>query len=274
MPTQKDRTAVITAATHHHPNPAEVTMPAKKPKTSKKVAPSVSPIATGTAATGGETPLGASATTTTPVSSTAAGVAMNAPPDITIPAPPTGFVPVSLVDYRGSHPKAGQIAAVPNAVAELNANAASYTQTFGPAVPPAPQLAGKLTNASQWTAMRVAIEAFLIYVKSNEAVAWKSALTDLEELNAIFQVIEKQNPVLLNGFPEVEKLLGVDKAVGQRAAATRARKAKAKVAGAGTAATVGPIVTGTAAPAASAPAASATTVTVSSGGSGTGGAAH
>jgi len=177
---------------------------------------------------------------------------------------------VNLLDYRGAHPKAGQIAAVPSATAELNANAASYTETFGPAVPSAGQLAGKLTNASQWTAMRVAIEVFMLYVKSNEAVAWKSALTDLEELNAIFQVIAKQNPVLIDGFPELEKLLDVDKVVGQRAAATRAREAKTKAAGAGTPATataVTPIVTGTAA--AAAPAATAATTSA-----GNGGAAH
>jgi hypothetical protein len=181
-------------------------------------------------------PVVTSATTSTSVATASAAgtttaglpaaIQANQPPTVNLPAWPPGFVPVHLLDYRGSHPKAGQVTATPGAVQELDTST-SYQATFGPAAPPAAQLASELTIASEWTALRIKVETFLTYVKSFEAITWKTALTDLDRLDGIFQVILAQNPALVAGFPEIAKLLDVQKAIGQRGAATRVRKAKA-----------------------------------------------
>jgi hypothetical protein len=168
----------------------------------------------------------APSTTSTAAAPTPVVIASTAPPDILIPAPPTGFVPVNLLDYRGSHPKAGQITAVPDAVAELESSS-SYANVFGAAVPPANQIAGELTVAARWTALRVSAEALLLYLKSFEAITWKTALTDLEKLDAVFTVFAAQNPAMVAAFPQTAKLLEVPKVIGARAASTRARKRKA-----------------------------------------------
>ena len=156
-----------------------------------------------------------------------AAILANQPPTVILPGIPPGFVPVHLGDYRGTHPRAGQVTATPGAIQELEAST-SYQATFGPAAPPAAQLAGELTIASEWTALRIKIEAFLVYVKSFEAITWKTALADLDRLDAIFQVILAQNPALVAGFPELAKLLDVQKTIGQRSAASRVRNKKAK----------------------------------------------
>jgi len=149
------------------------------------------------------------------------------PPDVSIPALPAGFAPVNLLDYRGSHPKAGQIAALPGAISELESST-SYGETFGSVVPPAMTLAGNLGNAAKWTALRLTLETFLVYVKSNEAVTWKLGLAELEQLDVVFQALVKKNGTLAAEFPALQRLLGVPKAIAQRSVATRARNLKAK----------------------------------------------
>ena len=164
-----------------------------------------------------------------------------APPNILIPAPPIGFVPVDLGNFRACHPKAGQIAAAPGAVAEL-ANSAGYATAFGAAVPPAPQVAEDLTHASSWTTMRVATEALLAYVKSFEVLTWNVALADIEALGASARLIQAQNPAALAAFPTLAKLLDVQKVIAKKGAATRARTTKAKAsAPAATPATIAPV---------------------------------
>jgi hypothetical protein len=185
--------------------------------------------------------------TSVPVNATAtsAALALTEPPDWTIPAPPAGFVPVNLLDYRGSHPKVGQIAALPGAIAELEASS-TYATVFGAAAPSANQLAGELAVAGRWTTLRVAAEALLGFLKSYEAITWKTALTDLDKLDALFQVFQAQNPAVVAAFPETAKLLDVPKVIGQRAAAARVRnKAKKALSPAPAAPVAAPAATGT-----------------------------
>ncbi len=158
---------------------------------------------------------------------TSVALALTAPPVVNIPLTPSGFVPVDLNDYRGSHPKAGQLTVVPFVITEL-ANSTSYEATFGPAAPPSSKLVSELTIPSQWTAMRVAVEEFLVYTKSLEAITWKSALADLDTVNALFQIIQKQNASLTAAFPELAKMLDVTKVIAQRSRASRVRNAKSK----------------------------------------------
>jgi hypothetical protein len=221
-------------------------MPTPKKNPIKKVVPSVLPIVTPKAPTTVSSPPDATSTTTTgstPVWSTT-------PPDVTLPLPPTGFVPVILGNYRGAHPKAGELTALPDAVAELESTS-SYVATFGASVPHASTLAVELATASEWTKLRVATESFLLYAKSLEAITWKTALADLEKLDAVFQVVAAQNPALIAPFPATERLLDVRKSISARGAASRAKTAKATKAKAASAASgavaavpVIPVVTG------------------------------
>jgi hypothetical protein len=194
-------------------------MPAKK-RTVRSVMHTALPLITSTST---------SSSGSNPSVTSAGGILPTVPPDIDIPSVPSGFVPVSLKMYRGSFPRVGEIAALPGAIIELTNNT-SYETVFGPAAPEASQLVSDFTYASQWTALRVAIEAYLEYVRSNEAITWRSSLIGLEKLNAIFQVVATQNPVLIAGFPELHKLLDVRKVIARSGAASRVRNAKAKAA--------------------------------------------
>jgi hypothetical protein len=180
------------------------------------LAPAQPPGASGTVAAG--------ATTT---SATQVAAPMALPPDLTLPVVPTGFVPVDAKDYAGVHPRAAQAAAMPNAITELE-KSTSYEATFGATVPPADKLAGDMTTAAAWTAQREALENYLVYVKSCEAVTWKLVLAELDQLNAGFKAAVANNSGVAAQFPATARLLDVPKVLAQRAAATRARKAKGK----------------------------------------------
>jgi hypothetical protein len=189
----------------------------------KKVVPTVLPTATSstTLASVSDPPV----PTPTPTSSSTP-VWSTTPPDVTLPVPPVGFVPVKLGQYRAAHPKAGELAALPDAITELESST-SYAETFGSGVPQASPLAATLTTAARWTALRVATEAFLLYAKSNEAITWKAGLADLDALDAVFQAVASRNSALVAAYPATARLLDVRKAISERAAVTRAAKAKA-----------------------------------------------
>jgi hypothetical protein len=159
--------------------------------------------------------------------------------------------------YRGSFPKLGQIVALPGAIIELESNS-SYEAVFGSVVPPASQIAGELSLAAQWTALRVKIEAYLEYVRSNEVVTWKTGYADLEKLAASYDVVAEQNPSLLAGYPELTKLIDAPRVIAKAAAQTRARNVKAAKAGQTGAVAGGQSAAVTPAATAAAPAAPAT----------------
>ncbi len=233
-----------------------------KAKAHKKTATILSTSLPPALATATPTATAPPTTPTTSVSATSAGSALSiAPPDVTLPAIPAGFTPVDLKNYRGVHPKAGQITALPDAIAELRAST-TYSSTFGPAAPPVGPLTADLAVASSWTALRGAIEAYLIYVKSNEAITWKTGMAGIDKLNATYKVVLAANPAIATAYPATTRLLDVPKVLAARGAATRARKVKAK------ATTSASPAAATATSAAAAPATSTTVTTV------TGGAAH
>lgn len=212
-------------------------------------------------------PTTTSSTTTSTPTPTGTTPAATAPPNIVIPAPAAGFTPVNLLSYRGFRARAEQVNAATGAIQELQTNPAVYASTFGPNVPSAATFATDLTNAMGWSALRTSAEALLEYIKTYEAVTWKTALLDIQRVDLVFTMLAKQNAPGLENLPELVRLLSVPKVDAQKAAATRARNAKAKA----TAATPAPAVSGAGATASTAPAAgvpTSTTVTV------TGGAGH
>jgi hypothetical protein len=144
---------------------------------------------------------------------------------VNIPPNPAGYSAVPLSEYRASHPKAGQLAAVPGVIAELTGSS-TYAAAFGPAAPDAGVFVQVLGNALGWTELRIAIETFLLYVKLQEAVAWKSGLTQIEQAKAIYDVVVARTPNVAVQFP----------ALGQKAAASRKKAKAAKAATTATAA--------------------------------------
>ena len=171
-----------------------------------------------------------------PSTTSSAVVLSTTPPVVNIPLTPAGYMPEPLTSFRGLHPKAGQIAAVPAVVTELTGST-TYASTFGPAVPEAESFVQVLDNAVGWTELRIAIETFLLYVKSQEGVTWKSALTQMDQVKAIYDVVVARTPAVAVQFPALARLLDVTNAIGQKSAASRKKAKATKAASTATAAT-------------------------------------
>jgi hypothetical protein len=159
---------------------------------------------------------------------------MNAPPTVTVPVPPAGFVPVRAVDLMGYRPMQSELASVPDAVYELQAFP-NWTPIFGITAPSAAQLAQRLQVAAEWTALLAQSNAWVSYVKSQEGMAWKDALEVINSLKAPFQLASSANPSMLNQYPALNRLLGAQKVVAKRAVSSRKRNAAAVAAAAMTA---------------------------------------
>jgi hypothetical protein len=139
-----------------------------------------------------------------------------------LPSIPVGFVPLNLLAFRGFHARAEQVAAVPGVVSELSCSSA-YSTTFGPAAPPQGPFVQTLQNAAGWTAARLSLESYLIYVKSEEGLAWKAALTQMEQVKSVYDVTLKTNAQLPALFPALTRLLGVQSDIAKKSAAARKR---------------------------------------------------
>jgi hypothetical protein len=88
---------------------------------------------------------------------------MNAPPNVTIPAPPAGFVPVQAIDLRGYRP--------------LQSVAAQSTSTR--------------TSTSSWSS----------HVDSQEGMAWKDALEVIESLKPAYALAVTASPSMMSAYP-------------------------------------------------------------------------
>jgi hypothetical protein len=162
------------------------------------------------------------------------------PPQVTIPGVPNGFVPVSGADLRGFHPLASQVAAVPDAIIELQ-TFTNYGALFGITAPDVGQLTQRLSVATQWTTLLSQSSAWHTYVKSQEGLAWKDALELVFQLQTPFELASQVNPALLSQYPALARLLGARRVVAKRAAASRAKKkANAATTAAGAAPTPAP----------------------------------
>ena len=184
---------------------------------------------------------------------------MSSPPDVTIPVPPAGFVPVPAIDLRGYRPLQSELATVSDAILELKA-IPNWSQIFGIT---ADDPTDRLQVASDWTGIMSQTDDWYSYVKSQEGMAWKDALEVMSTLKTPYQYAATANPALLRQYPALSRLLGAQTVVAKRAASTRkknaAAAAAAPAAGAAAAGT-GTAATGAAAAAAPVAAASAPVV--------------
>ncbi len=167
------------------------------------------------------------ATPTAPATPSSPVATPTTPPVVDIPAVPAGYTPVKLADYRGYHPRTAQLNAAPNAAREI-ASGATYASTFGPAMPAAATFATVLNDADGWTELRLELEAFLEYVKSEEAVAWKAALTQMEKARAVYVVVAASNPQVAVQFPFLARLMDAASVAVRKGATTRKENAKSK----------------------------------------------
>jgi hypothetical protein len=149
---------------------------------------------------------------------------VSAPPRMTIPVVPSGFVPPNPADLLGFRALPAQVAAVTEAIDELE-GFASYQAVFGIAAPDAGQLAQRLRVASQWTEVLSQTAAWHEYVKARQGVAWKTALLMLDGLKRPFALASAADPTLLLRYPATARLLEAKSTVARRSAASRAKKA-------------------------------------------------
>lgn len=159
--------------------------------------------------------------------SSTVAVPMLAPPAVTVPAVPGDFVPGNAADLQGFRAIDVQVAAVPEALAEIR-GFADYRTVFGIAAPDPGQLMQRLDVASRWTRLLAESSAWQRYVQAQQGVAWKEALVLLAQLKEPFRLASKANPDLRTEYRALARLLGARTDVAHRAAASRAKNAKEK----------------------------------------------
>jgi hypothetical protein len=187
---------------------------------------------------------------------------MNAPPTVSVPVGPAGFVPVPAVDLKGYRPLQAELACVPDAVYELQ-SFPNWQQIFGITAPPSTQVAARLQVAAQWTSLLAQSNSWTSYVKSQEGMAWKDALLVIDSLKAPFQLASAASPSMSSQYPALNRLLGAQKVVAKRAVSTKKKNAAANAATAAAAtATAAPAATPTVAAASDASTTPARVVTV------------
>jgi len=154
---------------------------------------------------------------------------LTTPPDVTIPAPPSAFVPFELAEYRGYFPKGTQLSAIPEAIVDLE-RFTDYSPQLGAAAPSLELLILLLKQELQWAELRRSTEAFLVYARSMEVLTWKRVRGNLDQLDRVYQAVVAQHPAFGEKHRGLARLLGATKEIGQRGAATRKLKRAARVA--------------------------------------------
>jgi hypothetical protein len=160
--------------------------------------------------------------------------ALIAVPQTHCPAPPSDFIPVSRLAYRGTAPVVDELAVMQGSVAEIQ-RFEDYVGVFGRTAPSAPVVAQAFNAAAQWSNERRVAEAWLDYVMTQEGIAWKGTRSLLDDLKAAFTLAASRDGGLEATNPHLTRLFAVRAEIGKRAAATRARTKKAKAASNGSA---------------------------------------
>jgi hypothetical protein len=173
-------------------------------------------------------------TTTAPASPAAppASFPVDAPPQVTVPPVPAGFVPVNALDLLGWRPMQSELASVPGVVTELD-DFPDYTALLGVTAPPASQVSARLTVAAEWTTLLAAATAWCTYVKSQEGMAWKDALALVDKLKTPFRLVAATRPALAGQYPNLARMLGAKSLAAKRGNPKRARTRLASKVGPG-----------------------------------------
>jgi hypothetical protein len=167
---------------------------------------------------------------------------------------PAGFVPPDYRDFLGFRPTSRELGAAGAAIADLQ-RFSDYLTVLGSAAPPAASIAAALSLGTEWRAMRDTTESWDEYARAQDAMAWKNALTLLDELKPLFLNAVAKSAVLASQYPGLTQLFDAQRAPAKQAVATRKRNAKARADTAATAAQAAGTAVVQAAPAAAAEAA-------------------
>jgi len=212
---------------------SSTTPPAPAPTPRKRKAPTRASPPAGSTPSVPEIP---TATTTPTASPAAAGLGsaaatlpstVAAPPDVTIPAVPAGFVAPSGRVFMGHYASEAQVIAAPAALADLR-KFASYTATLGASAPEESAVADPLSVAIEWRQTRDESDAWATYSKVQDAIAWRAALAALDKLKPAFLIAVAQNPALATQYAGLAQLFNAGKVAAKQAAATKKRAAKAE----------------------------------------------
>jgi hypothetical protein len=161
---------------------------------------------------------------------------------VTIPSPPTGFVELSLVDYRGFHVSKKEVAAASTAIADL-ASFTSYQALLGGSAPEASAVSSALSLGLGWRTLRDLTDTWDAYVRTQDAMAWKAALMLLDELKPLFLIAVAKNPELAAQYAGLARMFAVPKMSAEAAAVTRKKNATAAAAAAAAASTASAVAT-------------------------------
>lgn len=196
----------------------------------------------------GSTPT-TTAASPSPAATTTVSNVVAAPPAVTLPTPPDGFIAPNMADFRGFHPTKTELAAAMGTVSDLG-KFADYLTVLGTAAPDAVATANAVSVAMRWRMMRGPTETWDAYVRAQDAMAWKVAITLLDELKPLFLIAAAKNSTLATTYPGLAQMFNAAKATARTATATKKKNAKAAASAAASAAATAEAVKAATAPAA------------------------
>jgi hypothetical protein len=206
--------ALLVAATAKAP-----TSPPLGGAVEKAVAPSAAdttPTSTPQARTTGTSPAQPAASTVGPA------------PNVVMPTPPDGYSRPGRYAFTGYAPSPRMLAAIPQAIADLEAFTDMVT-VLGPLAPSGAVIADALGVGLSWRPLIVPSDVWAAYVGAQNGKAWKTASQLLAELKPFFLAATAKSAQLAQKYQGLTELLNAAKVSAQQGAATkRANKAKAK----------------------------------------------
>jgi hypothetical protein len=150
-------------------------------------------------------------------------------PTESAPSPPEGYVPTKV--GRGFRPQRAQISIATKAAGELR-SLTTYTEYFGTAAPDQVSVAEALTNAAAWTSKLQNATIWYQYLKQQEGLAWKHALSLTEPLRVPFEFRLSRDATVEQQLPSVAKFFAAAKDTAKKSVATRKKNAADKAAAA------------------------------------------
>jgi hypothetical protein len=152
------------------------------------------------------------------------------PKDAKIPTPPAGFVPTAGTDSRGLLPKKAHMAAIPDALSELD-RFTDFTQVFGMTAPPLAYTKQTLSAAGNWSLQRAQLRSWDLYCRTQEGMAWRGARQLIDRMAPAFALATATDSTVAQRYPGFARLFSASKQIAQKGVATRKANAKLKAEG-------------------------------------------
>jgi hypothetical protein len=140
-----------------------------------------------------------------------------------------------MTGFRGHYPTKIELAAMAGAISDLG-RFTDYATLLGTAATPAETFADALTTGVEWRSQRDSAEAWEAYAKAQDALAWKTAMTMMDEVKPLFLLAASKDATLVSTYPRLAQLLDAGKVIAKQANATKQKNAKTKAVNAAAAA--------------------------------------